>query len=181
MKNEFKIQESQKRAILNHMKEGGTITSLGARRQFGTCYLPARIADIKKMGVVEVKDKWIKARTRYGYKRVKTVFNLRLWKDISQQIADKKKMGTGWPMAFVSGNSQTDNKDWSIEILNHHADEVPIECADAATFSQLVAGLLNYYYNDLETKDVPVEKIIRMGKPLAELKIPHPDNPELPF
>lgn len=84
-------------------------------------------------------------------------------------------------MAFVSGNSQTDNKDWSIEILHHHADEVPVECADAATFSQLVAGLLNYYYNDIETRGKTVKELIRMGKPLVELNIPHPDNPTLPF
>lgn len=96
-------------------------------------------------------------------------------------IADKKHIGTGWPLAFVSGYSNLDWKDWSIEILGYHADEVPEECNDAATFAQLVAGLLNCYYNDLETKGKSVKELIRMGKPLIELGIPHPSNPELPF
>lgn len=71
MKNEIEIHESQNRAILRHLQGGNTLTSLSARREFGTCYLPARIADIKKMGLVDVSYKWIKVKTRYGYKRVK--------------------------------------------------------------------------------------------------------------
>lgn len=96
-------------------------------------------------------------------------------------IADNKHKGQGWPLAFVTGNSYTDFKDWSIETLYLKADEVPEECNDAATFAQLVAGLLNCYYNNIETKDKAEEQIIRMGKPLIDLGIPHPDNTELPF
>lgn len=96
-------------------------------------------------------------------------------------IADKKHIGQGWPLAFCSGNSQTDYKDWSIETVGLKGDEVPDECNDAATFSQLVAGLLNCFYNGIDTKDLQPAQVIRMGKPLAELNIPNPSNPELPF
>jgi hypothetical protein len=96
-------------------------------------------------------------------------------------IGDKNKIGTGWPLAFCSGNSISDNKDWSIEVLGFHADELRDSWNDAKPFSELVAGLLNAYYNNMETKDMTEEQLIRLGKPLAELKIPHPDNPTLPF
>jgi hypothetical protein len=96
-------------------------------------------------------------------------------------IADDQYKGQGWPLAFCSGNSCSDFKDWSIETEGLKADEVPDVCNDAKTFSQLVAGLLNAYYNKIETKDLTVEKIIRMGKPQKDLGIPHPSNPELPF
>lgn len=96
-------------------------------------------------------------------------------------IADKKHIGQGWPLAFCSGNSITDYKDWSIETLYLKSDEVPEVCNDAATFSQLVAGLLNCYYDKIETKHLEENQLVRMGKPLQELGIPHPANPELPF
>lgn len=96
-------------------------------------------------------------------------------------IGDKKKQGTGWPLAFVSGNSISDFKDWSIECLGFKADETLDSWNDAKPFAELVAGLLNAYYNGLETKDMDEAKLIRLGKPLQELNIPHPANPELPF
>lgn len=71
MKTEIEIHESQKRAILKHLQEGNTLTSLAARRQFGSCYLPARIADIKKKDGIDIAFKWIQVKTRYGIKRVK--------------------------------------------------------------------------------------------------------------
>ena len=71
MKNEIGIHQSQNKAILNHMKEGGTITNLQARRMFGTVALNSRISDLRNKMKIEVKDKWVTVRTRYGYKRVK--------------------------------------------------------------------------------------------------------------
>lgn len=96
-------------------------------------------------------------------------------------IADKKHIGQGWPLAFCSGNSISDYKDWYIETLYLKADQVPEVCNDSASFAQLVAGLLNCYYNEIETKGMDEKAVVRFGKPLAELNIPHPANPELPF
>lgn len=96
-------------------------------------------------------------------------------------IGDKKQVGNGWPLAFCSGKSLSDLKDWSIEALGFHADEMPESWMDSKEFSELVAGLLNAYYNKMETKGLTEMKLIRMGKALQELNIPHPDNTELPF
>lgn len=96
-------------------------------------------------------------------------------------IGDQKHVGTGWPVAFSSGNSISDFKDWSIEALGFHADEMRETWNDAKDFAQLVAGLLNAYYNNMDTREMDEKKLIRLGKPLAELNIPHPANPELPF
>jgi hypothetical protein len=96
-------------------------------------------------------------------------------------IGEKAKVGQGWPLAFCSGNSVTDHKDWSIETVGLKCDEVPEACNDAMTFSQLVAGLLNCFYNGIETANKSEAEVIRMGKPLADLRIPHPSNPGLPF
>lgn len=96
-------------------------------------------------------------------------------------IGDKKRQGIGWPLAFCSGNSVSDFKDWSIECLGFKADEVPLEWADSKDFAALVAGLLNAYYNNIDTRVMDEKTVIRLGKPLAELNIPHPLNPELPF
>jgi len=96
-------------------------------------------------------------------------------------IGEKSKIGTGWPMAIVTGNSVHDNKDWSVEILGCHCDEVPGTLSDSASTAQLIAGLLNAYYNGVDVSQKDDAEVIRMGKPLAELKIPHPANTELPF
>jgi hypothetical protein len=96
-------------------------------------------------------------------------------------IGDKNKIGTGWPLAFVSGKSCKDDKDWSIEILYHHSDEVPNELNDAKDFSELIAGLLNCYYNEIETYPKTVKQLMEMGRSIEELNIPHPNNTEIPF
>ena len=96
-------------------------------------------------------------------------------------IGDDEHKGQGWPMAFVSGNSQTDNKDWSIETVGLKGDEVPGECCDSMTFSQLVAGLLNCFYNNIETKNKSAKTIIRMGKPEVKPRIKKINGPEIPF
>jgi hypothetical protein len=66
-----KITDSQDRAILTHLLDGGTITSLQARRKFGTVALNSRISTIRNKMQIPVADKWITVKTRYGYKRVK--------------------------------------------------------------------------------------------------------------
>lgn len=53
----------------------------------------------------------------------------------------------GWLMMFCSGRSSADNKDWCVTTDNLKSDEIPDECTDAKTFAELVAKLLNQYYN----------------------------------
>lgn len=96
-------------------------------------------------------------------------------------IGDKKRLGQDWPLAFCSGNSISDFKDWSIETVCLKADEIPDLCNDAKTFSQLVAGLLNAYYSGIDATKLNEEQLLRSGTDLVELGIPHPLNPELPF
>ena len=91
------------------------------------------------------------------------------------------KAADGWMLGFVSGNSAIDGQDWIIDTNSLHADEVPQECTDAKTFSQLVAGLLNAYYNDIETKDLDEITLMNMGTVEEEEEIPGPENPKLPF
>lgn len=96
-------------------------------------------------------------------------------------IADKKHFGTGWPMCFTTGNSTEDGKDYSIELLGHHGDEIPQVLSDARPTAELISGLLNCYFNGIDASKMDEKKVCRMGKPLQELGIPHPDNTELPF
>jgi len=86
----------------------------------------------------------------------------------------------GWMLAHC-GKSTIDNKDWLIDTNSLHGDEIPNACNDAKTFSQLVSGLLNLYYNNKETKGFTTQQIIYMGIVEESEKIPHPDNPKLPF
>ncbi len=50
-------------------------------------------------------------------------------------------------MMCSSGNSAIDNQDWVVTTNLLKCDEVPDECTDAKSFSELVAKLLNEYYN----------------------------------
>ncbi|HEU4903189.1 MAG TPA: hypothetical protein VFT06_10360 [Flavisolibacter sp.] len=96
-------------------------------------------------------------------------------------IGDKKHFGTGWPICWNTGNDVQDNQDYSIEILGHKADEIPSVLATAKPTAELIAGLLNAYFNGIDVSKLDEKKVCRMGKPLVELNIPHPANPELPF
>lgn len=60
--------------------------------------------------------------------------------------ASTSKADDGFQMC-VSGKSTIDNENWVVTTHQLHADEVPEECADAKTFSELVAKLLNEHYN----------------------------------
>ena len=90
------------------------------------------------------------------------------------------KNADGWLLADC-GNSGIDNQDYTIDTNSLHADEVPESCMDAKTFSQLVSGLLNCYYNNQETKGLNEKFLIEMGTVIKEESIPHPSNPKLPF
>lgn len=52
----------------------------------------------------------------------------------------------GWMMCDA-GRSNIDNNDYVVTTEHLKADEVPDECQDAKTFCELVAKLLNQYYN----------------------------------
>ena len=90
------------------------------------------------------------------------------------------KDADGWLLA-TCGCSNIDSNDYVIDTNSLHGDEVPPCCSDAMLFSQFVSGLLNCYYNNLETKNLSEKQIIALGIVEEEEKIPHPDNPELPF
>lgn len=60
---------SQQRDILAHLKDGRSLTSLGAFRQFGCNRLAARIHELKKTH--DIQSEWVK--TRNG-KKVKSYF-----------------------------------------------------------------------------------------------------------
>lgn len=92
-----------------------------------------------------------------------------------------EKASDGWMLAVVSGYSNIDNQDWIIDTNSLHADQVPVSCMDAKTFSQLVSGLLNYYYNDNLPKEINDEYLIELGTVKQEEKIPSPLNSKLPF
>jgi hypothetical protein len=95
--------------------------------------------------------------------------------------AINEKAADGWMLGFTSGNSGIDNEDWVIDTNSLHADQIPEACSDAKLFSQLVAGLLNCYYNNLETKGLSEEQIIELGIVTEEQSIPSAKNTELPF
>jgi len=96
------------------------------------------------------------------------------FKGVNSEDAD------GWMLANC-GNSGIDGNDYTIDTNSLHADEVPEACMDAKTFSQLVAGLLNIYYNNKVTTDLTEAYILEMGTVVEEEEIPSPQNPKLPF
>ncbi len=50
-------------------------------------------------------------------------------------------------MQMHCGLSSIDNKSYVVTTHNLHATDIPDLCTDAKTFSELVAKLLNEYYN----------------------------------
>ncbi len=50
-------------------------------------------------------------------------------------------------MQMSCGKSSIDNLNYVVTTNNIHADEIPEECCDAKTFAELVAKLINEYYN----------------------------------
>jgi hypothetical protein len=60
--------------------------------------------------------------------------------------ACSSKEDNGWLMCSC-GNSCQDGQEYVVTTNYLKADEVPDECSDAKSFAELVAGLLNEYYN----------------------------------
>src|SRR6478672_6175867 len=92
-----------------------------------------------------------------------------------------EKAGNGWPLGFTTGYSMVDNKNWAISTINLKSDEVPDPCNDAASFARFMAGMLNCYFNGVETKDLSIDELTRLGTSEEELDIPSPENPVIPF
>lgn len=96
--------------------------------------------------------------------------------------AVNEKAADGWMLGFSTGNSGIDNEDWIVDTNSLHADQVPAYCNDAKLFAQLVAGLLNCYYNNLHVAGFTEEQVAAFGVVDEETEaIPSPKNPELPF
>lgn len=58
----------------------------------------------------------------------------------------RSKDDDGWMMCDA-GTSSFDNQTWVVTTNHLKSDEIPDECCDAKTFCELVAKLLNEYYN----------------------------------
>lgn len=61
-------------------------------------------------------------------------------------VSSTSKDDAGW-MQMICGKSSVDNQTYVVTTNNLKADEIPTECCDAKSFSELVAKLLNQYYN----------------------------------
>lgn len=96
--------------------------------------------------------------------------------------AVNEKAADGWMLGFATGNSGIDNEDWIVDTNSLHADQVPAYCNDAKLFAQLVAGLLNCYYNNhsvVGLTEIEVASFVTVDEETEA--IPSPKNPELPF
>lgn len=84
-------------------------------------------------------------------------------------------------MMCSTGCSCADNEDYVLTTNGLKSDEVPDHCMDAKGFSQLMAGLLNAYYNDIDVSQISPDEVIKMGMPETALDITPSDQPQLPF
>jgi hypothetical protein len=88
----------------------------------------------------------------------------------------------GWPMGFY-GNSAIDGEDYCLDTHYLKSDEVPEECMDAKTCSELIAGLLNAFYAEKDVSKMNVADVMRMGRYVEEEDVPkiNPNQKEIPF
>ena len=84
-------------------------------------------------------------------------------------------------MMVSTGCSCQDNQDYVVTTNGLKSDEVPEHCMDAKDFAQLMAGLLNAFYNDIDVSKLSPDEVMKMGMPEVELGIPDYKNTELPF
>lgn len=68
----------------------------------------------------------------------------------------------GWMMAQF-GNSAIDGNDYTLDTHCLKGDEVPDVMTDAKTCTEFMAGLLNAYFNNIDVRNIPEEKICLMG------------------
>lgn len=68
----------------------------------------------------------------------------------------------GWLQCHF-GCSSIDTQDYVVTTHYLKGDEVPEEMNDAKTASELIAGLLNAYYNGINVADMPPDKVCAAG------------------
>lgn len=68
------MRTSQNQEILDYFRKGRTLTSLQARKMFGTIALNSRVSDLRNKLGVQISDTWIKVRTRNGPTWVKRYY-----------------------------------------------------------------------------------------------------------
>ena len=61
-------KQSQQTAILNHLRKGGTLTSLTAVTLIGTIKLTTRISELRAKGF-PIADKWVEGRNGKRWKQ----------------------------------------------------------------------------------------------------------------
>lgn len=98
-----------------------------------------------------------------------------LFKSVIAKDAD------GWPMGFY-GNSCIDNQDYALDTHYLKSDEVPEAMCDAKTSSELIAGLLNAFYKEVDVSQMSEDEVMRMGVYVEERDVPfNPNQTEIPF
>lgn len=88
------------------------------------------------------------------------------------------KEDDGWLQASF-GNSSIDNQDYVLTTHCLHGDMVPDAMTDAKTASELVAGLLNAFYNSVDVSGMDEAMVREMGV-IAPVTAPEPPK-DLPF
>jgi len=84
-------------------------------------------------------------------------------------------------MMCSAGCSAIDNEDYVVTTNYLKSDEVPDTCSDAKGFTELVAGLLNAFYNSVDVSNMEEDAVRLLGIQEAKLNIPSPENPQIPF
>lgn len=74
--------------------------------------------------------------------------------------AVKTQEDDGWMMCSC-GNSGIDGEDYVVTTHRLHSTDVPDECTDAKTFAELVARLLNEYFNDSKVSEEKVHEVLK--------------------
>lgn len=94
-------------------------------------------------------------------------------------LGTPSKNDNGFMMADCGASN--DGENYVVTTNGLHSDQVPDEVVEPRTCSQLIAGLLNAFYSNVDVSKMEATKVIELGLALEEKDIPHPDNPELIF
>ena len=85
------------------------------------------------------------------------------------------KNDDGW-LQMSLGNSGIDNEDYVVTTQNLHSTDVPEMMMDAKTASELISGLLNCYFSNVDATKLSAEKIMDLGKEPENLDIYNPNQ-----
>ena len=73
---ETQKRETQKKRILRHLQDFGSITSLEAMQEYGIARLASRISELKKQGVA-ITSETVNGKNRYGENTHYSVYKLK--------------------------------------------------------------------------------------------------------